>query len=574
MKRGQSVSSLGSEQAGFTLVDILLGGATFALIISVLVGAVIYGRESGALAGLRARAAFHADEGLEAVRNIRDERFSIVTPGFHGLAIVSNQWIFSGSEDIQSPFRRQIEVADINANIKRVTSTVAWQQNAARAATLALSTFLTNWRKGVGGMLTYADFSGNDDVIRYRILDAEGTWGPDQTIPDFGVPLDRDTRRIELYAAPTRNEKILITKHVENGAGDDHYLYAQVWSGSSWGNVMQLASWAGIDRPDLRDFDGDYLANGDFLLVYEDNSNTPKYRIWNGTAWSSQGATLNVGGKPDWIVVRNRPGTNEAMVAVRDAGEDTNTLYWNGSSWGSLTEHAKNSSGVNFENISFAWSPNNSPYGALTFNEAADNFPNIRIWNGASWSSNVENQNIGGVARVMQLTARPNAADFLGCFKDSANDINCLKSDFSPLWTVLLNGELGVNTDAGVQRSFDIEYESQTGKFALAVYTEGATATQQAIPKYRTFDAQVSTWSGEVSLGSVGATLETVKLVPDPLGNDIAVLLGTTNQGLWSIFWDGAAHSFFTMGGLVQLQQGGAGSFDEDFWFDFVWDRY
>lgn len=140
-----------TDQAGFSLVEVILSSAVFALLVTALVGAYLYGQESVALAGNRARATMLADEGLEAVRNIRDENFSNLTDGTHGLVISGNQWTLSGTSDATDIFTRQVAVSSVDANRKQVTATVSWPQTPQRAGSVALITYLTAWVNPVGG---------------------------------------------------------------------------------------------------------------------------------------------------------------------------------------------------------------------------------------------------------------------------------------------------------------------------------------------------------------------------------------------------------------------------------------
>jgi|SRR3989338_8730387 len=135
---------------GFSLVEVLLAVSVFGLIITGLIGGLIYGQQSTALAGARSRAAMLADEGLEAVRNIRDENFSNLTDGTFGLTTTSNQWNLSGSSDVTDIFTRQVVVSAIDTNRKSVTVNVSWQQNPQRNGVVSVITYLTNW-KTVGG---------------------------------------------------------------------------------------------------------------------------------------------------------------------------------------------------------------------------------------------------------------------------------------------------------------------------------------------------------------------------------------------------------------------------------------
>lgn len=137
--------------AGFSLVEVLLSVTILGLIVTALVGAFIFGRESTAISGQRARAIFLAEEGLEAARNIRDAGFGNLTTGTHGLAISGSQWNFSGSSDTTDIYTRQTTIASAGSNRQQVTTTVTWQQNPQRTGQVQVVTYLTNWKASSGG---------------------------------------------------------------------------------------------------------------------------------------------------------------------------------------------------------------------------------------------------------------------------------------------------------------------------------------------------------------------------------------------------------------------------------------
>ncbi|MBL1434246.1 hypothetical protein COB87_001590 [Candidatus Wolfebacteria bacterium] len=149
MKQDQSIllqkERLVTNQ-GFFLVEALLATSLFALIITGFVGAFLYGQESTMLSGNRAQAVFLAEEGLEAVRNIRDDNFSNLTDGNHGITISGNEWVFAGTTDVQDIFTRQIEIGTIDTDRKIATSTVLWQQNQQRQGSVSLVAYFNNWQ--------------------------------------------------------------------------------------------------------------------------------------------------------------------------------------------------------------------------------------------------------------------------------------------------------------------------------------------------------------------------------------------------------------------------------------------
>ena len=159
---------------GFSLVEVILASAVFGLLVTALVGAYLYGQESTMLAGNRARAVLLAEEGLEAARNIHDGGFNDLAIGTHGLAISANQWTFSGTQDVNDIFTRQIEIANVDTTRKIVTATVTWQQNPQRTGSVSLATRLTNWLETVSSWAlpvqeTTFDLSRAQDGLKIQV---------------------------------------------------------------------------------------------------------------------------------------------------------------------------------------------------------------------------------------------------------------------------------------------------------------------------------------------------------------------------------------------------------------------
>jgi len=137
------------DRGGFSLVEVILSVAIFALLAVALIGAFLYGQEATMLAGNRARATMLAEEGLEAVRNIRDANFSNLTDGAYGLNTTGNQWNLSGSNDLTDIFTRAVTISTIDSHRKNVTANVSWQQNPQRTGLVTLTSRLTYWLRAV-----------------------------------------------------------------------------------------------------------------------------------------------------------------------------------------------------------------------------------------------------------------------------------------------------------------------------------------------------------------------------------------------------------------------------------------
>lgn len=133
------------NQEGFSLVEVILAGAVFILLVTALVGAYLYGQEATVLAGNRAQAVMLAQEGLEAVRNMRDFAFGDLVDGTYGLSTTGNEWSFAGSQDTSGIFTREIIISSIDPERRSVTANVSWQQNQQRDGLVSLTTRLTDW---------------------------------------------------------------------------------------------------------------------------------------------------------------------------------------------------------------------------------------------------------------------------------------------------------------------------------------------------------------------------------------------------------------------------------------------
>jgi Tfp pilus assembly protein PilV len=165
-----------TTRQGFLLVEVILATALFVILSTAFISAYVYGQESTMLSGERARAALIAQEGLEAVKSMRDSNFTNLTDGTHGLAFSSGQWIFQGTQDIQGIFTRMVTISPIDADRKDVSVTVTWQQRTGRTGTITLSNRFTNWQDyilnpGIGILV-------NKTVINHGLTLTSSDFGP------------------------------------------------------------------------------------------------------------------------------------------------------------------------------------------------------------------------------------------------------------------------------------------------------------------------------------------------------------------------------------------------------------
>ncbi|HSW87943.1 MAG TPA: hypothetical protein VLG12_02150 [Candidatus Saccharimonadales bacterium] len=413
------------------------------------------------------------------------------------------------------------------------------------------------------------------------------------TTATFGTVTDVDTgstnkavRALRLYSSSTRNEKVLISRHYN---GTAQFIYATVWNGSSWGTPTQLSTWTASTFLDVQNFDGTYLNNGKFMVVYSDNTIIPKYQIWDGTTWSLQASltTLGTSQIPTGIITRARPGTNEVMAGFFTQGgttttANTTTEYWSSTAWSAtITVHSAVSSGNDKKIMDFQWSPGTPTTGALVYSGisavtkvttrtfVADGLGS-GTWGTAVTSATTQTGNVG----ALEISPRSTASEFQTCDKDNATSILCYKITFSGnVPTISTSTTLTATTVNGIQKTFGLSFESIGGDVLLAVYSDNT-----AVPKFKKYTASTTTWDASATsittTGSPGI-FDSVRVIPQAQGDDMIALVADANLDVYSIFWNGTGHAMYTTPAAKAFTiHGTNGSAITDFWYDFAWDKF
>lgn len=158
-----------------TIVETVVAVAIFSILATVAYEIYIGVDNLVRRADQKSTALWLAEEGIEATRSIREEEFSNLIDGDFGLAISSDKWNFSGTEDMTNGYLRSITLRSLDADSIFASSTVSWNYlNATN--TVSLSTVFTNWRKIVvpvgnwgNATSTIFNLANNDDALKVQI---------------------------------------------------------------------------------------------------------------------------------------------------------------------------------------------------------------------------------------------------------------------------------------------------------------------------------------------------------------------------------------------------------------------
>ena len=571
-----------TNHKGFSTVEILISISIFSTLVIGLVGAISFGLQATAFAGIKQRATLIAQEGVEAVRNMRDTNYTNLTDGAHGITIANNTWGFSGTQDINGIFTRSINISTIDSLTKQITATVTWPQGSGQ---LSITQYLTNWQTAASqiknGMAVFANGGNTSNRISYQILNATiNTWGSTQDTVNVDTNV---TNKIAYYtnltSSSTRNEKVLISRHYD---GTSQYIYSQVWNGTAWGNLRLLSSWVSNQFLDVQNFSGTYLNNGDFLITYSDNTATPKFIVWNGTSWGVQTSMQTLTNIPVYIVTKARPSTNEIMSVMTDQSNNVSSTYFSGgtyvsTNWSAITQLSTAGASNNVKYVDFDWSKATSTVGAISFNTGNKRITKTQlsmvIWTanglgGGSFGTPTIIATLPKTLGSISINGRIGTNDFMSCAKDVSIPpvYTCIDTSFTPAvnsTTVLTN-----NTDSGIQSSFALSYFGKTGNEYLSVYSDNTTT-----PKYNEY---TSAWSiANSATPALTSNLATVLMSNKSVDDDIMIFMSDYGNKLYSVVWSGNTKTFYTSPtGLAFATVGTNGpSVPTTYWYSFAWDN-
>ncbi|HEX6462689.1 MAG TPA: type II secretion system protein [Candidatus Saccharimonadales bacterium] len=498
------------SQRGFSAVEVLLAATVFGLLVSALIGAIIYGRQSTANAGDRGRANLLAEEGLEAVRNIRNANYANISNGTFGLTNSSGVWNFSGTSDTTDIYTRQITITDNGADRKVISSRVTWTTSG-QARETVVTTQLTNWLAAItppaptSGPIMMA-YSKTTNTPFYRTWDGS-SWSAEGSAMTVGGNINY----IVVKSSSIRNETVLGTQDA-SGA-----IYFQVWNGTSWGNRTQV----GTGPATTRSFDISYEnTTGRAIIAYSAGADFA-YRIWDGSTLSTA-TTITAPpttGAINWIELQQNPlnASNEIALLLLDANADVYGMRWTGSAWNNMgaatvwdaTASSAARKGIDIEyeqssgHILFAWG------------DSVSTDMQYRTWNGTTLSAaTLLDIPAMLIANWVQMAARPGSDEIMLGIQDSGGGLNTRKWSGTAWDTATQHPEHDTATENVASRNFDVIWETYSTNLGKAWLTWGDGAT-------RTDRQWSATAWGTATVASGSDDTSFVRLRADPVSGAV-----------------------------------------------------
>ncbi len=298
-----------------------------------------------------------------------------------------------------------------------------------------------------------AYWNNTPDKVGYRTwngttLSSEGT---------LALPSGTKLRYLRLFPKPASDTILLIALN------DNSDLYAAAWSGGAWGPVSTLETSASTDGRECFSLAFESLS-GQALLVYgEDDQNTPRYRTWDGSAWSEESSLPSVGAEPKWVRLAADPTSDRILFASLDSSKDLNANSWNGSAWGSNQELETDTGGDAERRFDLAFEGAGST-ALIVYAEKDDDRLQYRTWSGTAWSGEQNGPDLRDQPRCIALTPGVGAGEVWILAADNQDDLVAAR------WA-------GGSMSAGVEISSNTHGESGTEPFMLAPSGAGSAGT-------------------------------------------------------------------------------------------------
>lgn len=157
---------MSTNQAGFSIIEIIIAVSIFVIIASGAVISVIGSFSTTRLAKEELIALELAKQGIEASQSIANQDWDNLIVGTYGLSQNSNIWSLSGTSDLDpsGKYTRVITIEPVNRNISGdisatgnidsntylISSNVSWNFTPLRQNDITVKKYLTNWQLATG----------------------------------------------------------------------------------------------------------------------------------------------------------------------------------------------------------------------------------------------------------------------------------------------------------------------------------------------------------------------------------------------------------------------------------------
>ena len=498
---------------GFLITEVLLSSAIFIMIVTAFAGVYFYGQESTLSAGNHTRAVILANEGLEALRNIRDSGFANLPIGTYGLVLSGSQWTLSGSQDVSGIFTRQVIISSVDANRKNIVINVTWQQNPQSVGIVSLPTRITNW---IAPVVSVSGLMVNKVVINH---------GLSKIASDF-APYKVGTTTVQLATTTSFGAGTYTVSETTNSN------YIRTFNGdcNSSGQVTLTASSSKICT----------ITNEEKLSFILATSTVINH---GGNKVISDFAPFKVGSFT--VSIGTTTAVDSGSYTVSEATSSLYTLTYSGDCFtnGTISFLSGDSKTCMLTNEEIIQGSGGSSLSGLMIYGDGTNIPKYRTYNSSTDTFTAQTSTFTAtVGPTWLMRTSPTAHYALAGYYDASATLTIMCFD-GATWTQEFSAQSG---GIGNRHRFDIAFEKNSGD-ALIFYSKGSYANGKL--GYRTKSGATgcgaANWSSESLFTPARTTADImyVKMAQDTRAssNIIAATWVDINDDISTAIWNGSA---------------------------------
>lgn len=269
------------------------------------------------------------------------------------------------------------------------------------------------------------------------------------------------------------------------------------------------------------------------MLVYGEGVATiPRYRLWDGSSWGTEGTINDIDSTLRWAVVRAGTTREEYVAGTLGTDADLNLHVYSTGAWGSATEFTT-SAGIN-STRGFDIAYETLSGDAMVVYCDGDTAPSYRIWDGSSWSSETGiTSNLTDDCRWVTLASHPATDEIALIMRGVAGDLYEVLIWNATTSTWANSSTFGTSRNSTYSGQ-DIMYESQSGNILAVAPSPGGG------PNRFVYNAWTGSWTGGTTQ-TIDGRLYWAQLAQDPLSDEIVMCYQNDNSDVQAITWSGTA---------------------------------
>ncbi len=294
---------------------------------------------------------------------------------------------------------------------------------------------------------------------------------------------------------------------------------------------------------------GDGSSNA--MIAYgEGTVTTPRYRLWNGSAWSAEASDGGMSANIQHVILKSCPIRNEKILGVLSSAGYLDVSVWNGATqtWSSPNRLASVGTTIDDYRLFDVAYEQVSGRGIVVYNPSSTGVdPKFIIWNGSGWSSSQTiDIDTTGVIYWIKLASKPSSDEIAMITLDANKDV------YGMIWNGSTWGNgLTLENDASFysDECIAVEY-MQVSKDAMFIWSQPTGLMQ-----YRTWNG---TWRTESEINIAGTgNVQQFSLKADPNSDKLIAVSICDEYDLNTARWNGTA---WTADAEHDLSVGGQGT--------------